>query len=96
MGELGEGQIKLAHHDPEGAGAVACGVIDRGQGTRVVGGTAFAFDAESSHVLKGDWVELGAVGGQEDGALGHGQFQRRAEQILKMLLDLPTAAIVPA
>ncbi len=94
--EFGKSQIKLAHHDPESAGAVACGEIDRGQGTRVVGGAAFAFDAESGHVLKGDWVELGAVGGQEDGALGHGHFQRCAEEILKMLLDLPTAAVVPA
>ena len=87
---------RLAEHHPEGGGAVAWGEVDEGGGSDVVGGVAFGFGAGAGAAFEGDGIELGAVGGEEDGALGEGEFDGGVEEIFEVVLDLPTAAVVAA
>ena len=75
---------------------MAGGEVGEGCGADVVGGAAFGFGAGAGAAFEGDGVELGAVGGEEDGALGEGEFDGGVEEVFEVVLDLPAAAVVAA
>ena len=75
---------------------MAGGEVGEGCGADVVGGAALGFGAGAGATFEGDGVELGAVGGEEDGALGEGELDGGVEEVFEVVLDLPTAAVVAA